>query len=52
MASVEEYRRHAAECLSLAESAKNPEDRTRLLQMAEAWSELADRLARIKENKD
>ena len=28
MSSVEEYRRHAAQCLSLAQNAKSAEDRT------------------------
>ena len=46
MASAEEYRRHAAECLSLAKIAENADDRSRLLQMAEAWRELAARLER------
>jgi len=46
MASVEEYRRHAAECLSLARIAESADDRGRLLQMAEAWRELAERLQR------
>jgi hypothetical protein len=45
MASAEEYRHHAAECLRLAQDAKTPEDRARLLQMAQAWRELADKLA-------
>lgn len=45
MASVEDYRRHAAQSLSLAQSTDNPDDKARLLQMAEAWHELADRLA-------
>jgi hypothetical protein len=49
MASVEEYRRHAAECLSLAKIAENADDRSRLLQMAEAWRELAARLERMAE---
>ena len=44
MASAEEYRRHAAECLSLAQIAESTEDKTRLLDMAEAWRALADRL--------
>jgi hypothetical protein len=33
MATVEQCRRHAAECLRLAQDAKAPEDRARLLQM-------------------
>jgi hypothetical protein len=44
MATVEEYRRHAAECLRLAQEAKTGDDRLRLLQMAQAWHELADKL--------
>ena len=44
MASVQEYRRHAAECLSLAKTAEHADDKSRLLQMAEAWRELAARL--------
>jgi hypothetical protein len=46
MASVEEYRRHAAECLSLAKIAESADDRSCILQMAEAWRELAARLER------
>jgi hypothetical protein len=44
MASAEEYRRHAAECLSLAQIAESAEDKNRLLDMAEAWRALAERL--------
>jgi len=44
MATVEQCRRHAAECLRLAQDAKAPEDRARLLQMAQAWRELAGKL--------
>jgi hypothetical protein len=44
MATVEEYRRHAAECLRLAQEAKTADDRLRLMQMAQAWHELADKL--------
>ncbi len=46
MASAQEYRRHAAECLSLAQVAESADDRIHLLQMAEAWRELAERLER------
>lgn len=45
MATAEECRHHAAECLRLAQDAKTPDDRARLIQMAEAWRELADKLA-------
>jgi hypothetical protein len=49
MATAEECRRHAAECLRLAQDAKTPEDKARLLQMAQAWRELAEKLAEKKE---
>jgi hypothetical protein len=38
------YRNYAAECLRLAQSAANDEDRARLVNMAQAWRELADKL--------
>jgi hypothetical protein len=38
-----EYRRHAATTLALAQRAKSNADRVRLLGMADAWLELADR---------
>ena len=41
MARAEEYRRYAAECLALAQRALNPNDRARLLEMANAFNELA-----------
>jgi hypothetical protein len=37
------YRRQAAECVALAKKALNPEDRARLLEMAQSWRELAER---------
>jgi len=43
MATAEEYRGYAAECLRLAQEAKTDEDRARLLQMAQAWRDLAER---------
>jgi hypothetical protein len=45
MATVEEYLRYAAECVALAQKAELPEERARLLQMAQAWRDLADRLS-------
>jgi hypothetical protein len=45
MATVDEYRRYAAECLALAQQAENPDDKARLLTMAQAWRELARRLS-------
>ena len=49
MGLVEEYRRYAAECLALAQRAKTPQDRARLLEMAYAWSEMA---AKVSERSD
>ena len=42
MAPGDEYMRHAAECLKLASEMTNPEKRVALLNMAQAWSHLAD----------
>ena len=44
MARSEEYRRYAADCFKLAQQAQNPTDKARLLQMAQAWNELAERI--------
>jgi hypothetical protein len=44
MPASEEFRQYAAECLSLAQKTESPEQRARLLQMAQAWRELADKL--------
>ena len=41
----QEYRRYAAECLALAQRAENPHDRSRLLEMAQAFNELAGKPA-------
>jgi hypothetical protein len=40
----QEYRRYAAECLALAQRAENPVDRSRLLEMAQAFNELAAKM--------
>ncbi len=40
----EQYREYAAECLRLAQSAANEDDRARLVGMAQAWRELAGKL--------
>ena len=45
MSSVEDYRGHAVECLRLAQNAADFGDKTRLLQMAQAWRDLAEKLA-------
>ena len=38
----EQYRRHAAECLRIAQETQDQELRLRLLEMAEAWKRLAE----------
>jgi hypothetical protein len=45
MATAEEFLRYAAQCVALARRAELSEDRARLLQMAQAWRELASKLA-------
>ena len=47
MSKEEQYRRAAAETISLAHRAKRTEDKSRLLAMAEAWLDLADRAHQI-----
>ena len=41
---AEDYREYALQCVRLAQSAATDEDRARLLAMASAWRELADKL--------
>jgi hypothetical protein len=49
MKQAAEYREHAAECLKLANTARNEAERRQLLQMAEAWERMAaERERRIK----
>ncbi len=45
MSSAEELRGYATRCLTLAQKADDPNDKARLLQMAEAWRQLADKTA-------
>jgi hypothetical protein len=45
MASADELRGYATRCLTLAQKAADPNDKARLLQMAEAWRQLADKAA-------
>ena len=44
MTSADDYRRYATECLRLARAASDPDDKVRLLQMAQAWRDLADKI--------
>jgi hypothetical protein len=46
MATVEEYRRTAWDCLKLAEGASNPETRASMLELAQVWLDLADKAER------
>ena len=41
--SVVDYRRYAAECVRLAQQVADPDDKARLLDMAETFRELADK---------
>jgi hypothetical protein len=38
-----DYRRYAAECVRLAQQVADPDDKARLLDMAETFRELADK---------
>jgi hypothetical protein len=51
MNSIERYRRYAADCLKMVQSASNDGDKARLLQMAETWRHLAE-LAEAKAARD
>jgi hypothetical protein len=54
MKSFERYRRYAAECLTIAQSARNDGDKALLLQMAETWrhlAKLAEAAARDREDR-
>ena len=42
MASADEYRRHASECVRLAQEAQTASDKALLLRMAETWLRLAE----------
>jgi len=42
MASADEYRRHASECVRLAQKTQSPGEKALLLRMAESWLRLAE----------
>ncbi len=46
MHRAEEYRRYAAECLRVAHHSDDPNDKSLLLDMAQRWRELAERVER------
>jgi hypothetical protein len=41
MARVGEYRHYAAECLRIAQETCDPEEKARLVDMAQRWRELS-----------
>jgi hypothetical protein len=45
MTSADDFRRYAAECVALAQQMTDPADKAHMLQMAQAWRELAEKLA-------
>ena len=47
MSKVDDYRRNAAETVQLAQRAATTFDKGRLLKLAEAWLDLADRTRRV-----
>jgi hypothetical protein len=49
MRDREEYLQYAAECATLAQKVADPEARIRLLEMAKAWRDLADKAENVKE---
>jgi hypothetical protein len=52
MRKVEDYRKHANECRTMARNTTNEDQRQGLLKMAETWESLAkDRLAQMERQK-
>jgi len=50
VSSPDELRSYAVDCARLARSATEPHDKARLLNMARAWTELADRVEKLGRN--
>jgi hypothetical protein len=50
VAKVDDYRKNAAETVQLAQRAATISDKGRLLKLAEAWLDLADRARRVRPN--
>ena len=46
MARADEYRRYAAECIRVAQTTGNPNDKKMMLEMAQKWRELAEKVER------
>jgi hypothetical protein len=49
MSAGDEYKRNAAECLRVASELTDPHRRLAMLEMAQAWSRLADQAERNKQ---
>jgi hypothetical protein len=49
MARADEYRRYAAECVRVAQTTSNPNDKQMMLDMAQKWRELAEKAERQNE---
>jgi hypothetical protein len=49
LSSPDELRSYAVDCARLATGAADPLDKARLLNMARAWSDLADRIEKIRD---
>jgi hypothetical protein len=49
VSSPDELRSYAVDCARLAKGAIDPLDKARLLNMARAWSDLADRIEKIRD---
>jgi hypothetical protein len=52
MTTRDEYLKFAEECLRLAQQATDPDMRVRLLDMAQAWRDLADKAQNPRAKKD
>jgi hypothetical protein len=50
MASADEYSAYVEQCIALAAKELHPGDRVRLLQMAKAWRDLAEKLEASQNN--
>ena len=46
MGRADEYRRYAAECVRVAQTTSNPNDKQMMLEMAQKWRELAEKVER------
>ena len=44
--TADEYRRYAAECVRVAQTTSNPNDKQLMLEMVQKWCELAEKVER------